>query len=235
LWKYLQSASKLLTTCQMKKIVLFVLVLASIGLAYAYMKRLIPSVNKVANAVSIKATATIDENTRANQQALFLQKAANIKAYVAGKNYNQQKCILINLGLHSGQKRLAVVNLQKDSIEQMAMVAHGSGGQFFAEEAKFSNVDGSNCSSLGKYKIGAKYKGQFGWAYKMHGLDKTNSNAFARFVVLHSYACVPFEETYPEYICNSQGCAMVSDAYMKTLIKFIDQEDPNMLLYIFAE
>lgn len=66
-------------------------------------------------------------------------------------------------------------------------------------------MPGSGCTSLGKYKIGGAYQGQFGLAYKLYGLDSTNSNAYQRNVVLHAYDRVPDNEVYKE-ICQSSGC-----------------------------
>jgi hypothetical protein len=69
------------------------------------------------------------------------------------------------------------------------------------------------------YKICEKYAGSFGTAFKLKGLDSSNSNAFCRFVVLHAYGCIPDTEPYPLPICNSLGCAMVSCQFLKTLSK----------------
>ncbi len=87
---------------------------------------------------------------------------------------------------------------------------HGSCRETFLDEAKFSNVPGCGCSSLEKYKIGEKYRGQYGKSYKLYGLENTNSNAYKRAIVLHGFSCAPDEEIYPGVVCNSLGCAMVS-------------------------
>jgi len=79
---------------------------------------------------------------------------------------------------------------------------------------------GCGCSPLGKYKIGNLYYGRFGLAYKLYGLDKTNNNAFRRFVVLHSHECVPETEEQNE-ICQSDGCPTVTTIF--AAIKTIDR------------
>ncbi len=116
----------------------------------------------------------------------------------------------------SGSNRFFVYDIQKDSVLQSGLVAHGYGNSN-ATNITFSNVPGSNSSSLGKYKIGNSYNGKFGLAYKLHGLDKTNSNAFDRFVVLHAHECVPDSEIAPEAICMSQGCPTVSPSFLQSL------------------
>ena len=100
--------------------------------------------------------------------------------------------------------------------------------------ASFSNVLGSNCSSEGKYIIGNKYSGVFGTAYKLHGLDSTNSNAFSRFVVLHSHSCVPDEEQEDD-ICASEGCPTVSPITLKILEPYLDNASKPILLWIYKE
>jgi hypothetical protein len=85
---------------------------------------------------------------------------------------------------------------------------------------RYSNVVGSGCTSLGKYKIGNSYVGKWGYSYKLHGLDSTNNNAFERTVVLHSHSCVPNEVTDGE-ICQSNGCPTVSPDFLVPDLKKI--------------
>ncbi len=49
------------------------------------------------------------------------------------------------------------------------------------------------------------YVGTFGKSYRLKGLDKTNSNALKRAIVLHSYDCIPDTETR-NLACLSLGC-----------------------------
>lgn len=148
-------------------------------------------------------------------------------------NFSTQYALLADLGLHSGSKRLYLVHLPDKKIMRKALVAHGSSTTYLANGQRlYSNVEGSLCSSLGMYKIGAAYQGSFGLAYKLHGLDSGNSNAFARAIVLHSYSSVPDEET-AEPICQSWGCPMVSPACLSMLSAIIDASGKPILLYIF--
>ena len=97
----------------------------------------------------------------------------------------------------------------------------------------FSNIPNSNCTSLGKYKIGNSYNGNFGLSYKLKGLDKTNSRALDRAVVLHSYCGVPNTEVYPAPICVSEGCPMVSTAFFTQLKAYMDESQEPILLWIY--
>ena len=112
-------------------------------------------------------------------------------------------------------------------------VTHGSGSITGREDLFFSNEPGSNCTSLGKYKIGNAYQGRFGLAYKLYGLDKTNSKAFERFVVLHAHSCVPANDVYPLPICPSQGCPTVAPEFLQKLTRYINSSDEPILLSIY--
>jgi hypothetical protein len=85
---------------------------------------------------------------------------------------------------------------------------------------------------LGKYSIGKDYVGRFGKAYKLYGLDVTNSNAFARSIVLHKYDKVPYEEQ-DKAIVHSLGCPMVNELYYNRIEKIIDNSKRNIILDIY--
>ncbi|RYE22741.1 MAG: hypothetical protein EOP51_12505 [Sphingobacteriales bacterium] len=166
---------------------------------------------------------------------LPLEKLGNVssqlKSYAAKNNYNNTIAFLIDMAEPSGRKRFFVYNMQKDSIELAGLVTHGYGSN--KEGIEFSNVPGSFCTSLGKYKIGNAYNGRFGLAFKLHGLDKTNDKAFERFVVLHAHSCVPVDEIAPLPICESQGCPTVAPAFLQELKKYIEASDKPILLHIY--
>ena len=168
-----------------------------------------------------------------NVAVMRLHSFANKLAEYAKENdYNSHYCFLVDMKITSGSNRFFVYDLKKDSILHSGLVAHGYGNSN-GENITFSNVPGSNSSSIGKYKIGHSYNGKFGLAYKLHGLDKTNSNAFDRFVVLHAHECVPKNEIAPEPLCMSQGCPTVAPSFLKTLATYLDESDKPLLLWIF--
>jgi hypothetical protein len=161
------------------------------------------------------------------------QKASILEEYAKTNKYNEHYCFLVDIKINPGKKRFFVYNLQKDSVELAGLVTHGSGSGSSGDEPKCSNIPGSNCTSLGKYKIGHSYVGKFGPAYKLYGLDQTNSRAFERFVVLHAHECVPEDEVYPLTICRSLGCPTVSPEFLKSLKKYIDASEKPILLNIY--
>ena len=161
------------------------------------------------------------------------QKAGLLAAYANENNFNTTRCFLVDMKIASGKKRFFVYNLQKDSIEMAGLVAHGSGSDKGTDELFFSNTPNSNCTSLGKYRIGKSYMGTFGLAYKLYGLDNTNSKAFDRFVVLHAHSCVPNEDVDPVPICESWGCPTVAPAFLSELKTVIDKSAKPVLLWIY--
>ena len=180
------------------------------------------------NTASFKS---IDVNAAAMLR--LKQKAAQFSIYNQSADYESAYCFLVDMRIAPGKKRFFVYNLEKDSVEMAGLVAHGSGSDKGTDDLYFSNVPSSNCTSLGKYKIGNSYTGKFGLAFKLYGLDKTNSKAFERFVVLHAHSCVPDAEVNPLSICESWGCPTVSPIFLSALKKYIDNAEKPILLWIY--
>ncbi len=125
------------------------------------------------------------------------------------------------------------MDLKTNKIISKGLCAHGSGSEIAGTDSlQFSNIPNSYMTSLGIYKIGSSYQGSFGKSYKLAGLEKSNDKAAARAIVLHRYGCVPDEEQYYP-ICNSLGCAMLSENYFEELIPLIDNEPKPILLKIY--
>jgi hypothetical protein len=131
------------------------------------------------------------------------------------------------------KNRFFVVDLDSMSILRKGLVAHGSGSETgFDDSLRFSNTPNSYCTSLGKYKIGNAYVGNFGRSYKLHGLDPSNSKAFERYVVLHRYSCVPDEEQLYS-ICNSLGCPMLSENFFDEVDTLIKTSGKSVVMEIY--
>ena len=211
----------------MKKInLLLAIICGVITIAFIYFsqqQKPIIQQSKIVQAQTSKTT---------NNYKKIKQKLTDAKKYVATHKMSNTYCILIDMALPSNKKRMYVYQLSNDSLLTKGLVAHGNCNTSFLKEAEFSNTPECGCSALGKYKIGYKYNGQFGEAFKLYGLDSSNSNAFKRFIVLHSYSCVPNEETdYP--ICNSLGCPMVSPNFLTEIKTYIQLTNKPILLWMF--
>jgi hypothetical protein len=161
------------------------------------------------------------------------EKASSAKDYVDKNGFDISYCFLIDMRLPSGKNRFFVYNLLKDSLEAAGLVTHGKGSESLTGELIFSNIPNSKCTSLGKYKIGNPYNGSFGLSYKLVGLEKTNSRALDRSVVLHSYYGVPNTEVYPAPISLSEGCPAVSSAFFTQIKAYMDESQEPILLWIY--
>jgi hypothetical protein len=164
--------------------------------------------------------------------AQVLEQATALKQFAVENAYDTGYAFLINMSIKSGKKRFYVIDLQTMTIVNSGLAAHGRGEERFTFEKYFSNNPGSNCTSIGRYKIGKSYQGQFGLAYKLHGLDSTNDNAFKRFVVLHAMGCISYEETN-QPICQSEGCPALAPQFLEEIQPVIDSRKRPMLLWVF--
>jgi hypothetical protein len=170
------------------------------------------------------------------------QQVSNQKTLEAFRFCKQQKldtafAIFVDMSLPSGKFRLFVLNLQSQKVVCQSLCCHGMGGTSSEEKIDFSNVPGSNCTSLGKYKTGARAFSQYGIHvhYKLHGLELTNNKAFDRIVVLHSYSPVPETEIYPSHLPMgwSLGCPVVSNNTMTFLDNLLKKRSRPLLLWIY--
>lgn len=161
------------------------------------------------------------------------QKVAEIRLFATSNGYNTERVFLADMGVSSGQYRFFVYNLRTDSLELAGLVSHGIGSNTVTGKLRFSNEPGSYQTSLGKYAIGQAYQGKFGLAFKLTGLDHSNSRAYERAVVLHANDCVPNEEIAPLGVCESLGCPIVSRDMLAKLQPLISKTSGKTLLWIY--
>lgn len=173
------------------------------------------------------AISTI-EMERINSRIVDIKNMISIE-----HKYNQKIAFLIDMKVPSGKNRFFVYDLQKDEVIDQGLVAHGSGSETGVKGIlKFSNMPNSNCTALGRYSVGKTYKGIFGKAYRLAGLEETNNNALKRAIVLHHYSAVPYaEQDY--YISNSHGCPMVNEQFFKRIEKIIDGSKSSIIMDIY--
>ena len=204
--------------------IIIIAVAATAGLGY------LPPEKKLKAISHNKAKKTVEVTDKGASK--ISSKATAAKHFVANNQYNTDYCFLVDLSLSSNQNRFFVYDLRKDSIIRSGLVTHGRCNQRWLEGRKYSNEVGCGCSSLGKYKIGYSYYGHFGLAFKLYGLDKTNSNAYKRYVVLHAHECVPDYEVAND-ICQSDGCPTVSPQFLRQLHPVIKGSKKPVLLWMY--
>lgn len=206
----------------MRKIIF---ILIPVGMLFSGFKKIVPDpVEKPYPILSVSSSL----------EQRLQERVKIIKQFIStNPKYNKELAFFIDMRVMSGKNRFIVYDLKNDKIVDQGLVAHGLGsetGQM--EDLKFSNTNSSFCTSLGKYSIGQDYFGKYGKAYKLFGLDFTNSNAFARSIVLHKYDKVPYEEQ--DYaIVHSLGCPMVNEIYFNRIEKLIDNSKRNIILDIY--
>lgn len=164
-------------------------------------------------------------------------KADSARAYCVDRGFNTNYCFLVDFSLHSGKKRFFVWDFKGDSVLYASLCAHGYGKNSTVSKPVFSNVEGSYCSSLGRYKVGIRSYSKWGINvhYKLHGLEPTNNNAFKRVIVLHSYDPVPATDIYPVHLPLgiSQGCPVICNDVMRKVDKLLKGESKPVLLWIY--
>lgn len=170
------------------------------------------------------------------------QKAKVAKAFCAKKGFNNKFCVLIDMSLHSGLKRFFVWDLKGDSIMHRFLVAHGccDGPWSYADSKDspvFSNVDGSHCSSLGKYSLGERGASEWGVGvkYVMNGLESSNSNAKSRIIVFHSWDQIGDDEVYPQGSVEGWGCPTISNNSFKLVDPMIKASKKPVLMWIYKD
>lgn len=168
------------------------------------------------------------------------EKAEEAFVYCEKNEFDTDFCILIDMKVHSGKYRMFVWNFKEQKIDRMALCAHGCGkddNKSTGAQPVFSNVEESNLTSLGKYKIGKRAYSKWGTNvhYKLHGLESTNDNAFKRIVVLHSHTPVTEIEIHPAHLPMgwSLGCPVTDNAMMTYLDTRLKIAEKPVLLWIY--
>lgn len=167
-------------------------------------------------------------------------KAKEALLYCKKKKFDEKCCILIDMSVHSGLNRLFIYDFNKNEVSRSMLVSHGCGNypwsfDFSKDNPDFSNIDGSHCSSLGKYKIGKRAWSNWGInvKYVLHGLEKTNSNAQSRFIVFHSWEKVSDSEVYPDGTPEGWGCPTISNNNMKIVDSILQTKKKPVLMWIY--
>ena len=137
--------------------------------------------------------------------------------FCSKEGYNTEVALFVDLARHSGRRRFVVWDFQRNTPILTAPVSHGSGSKLShvrSAYARFSNEDGSHLSSLGRALIAERYEGRYGIAYRLDGLDATNSNLRPRCVVLHGWEYTTPYPIWPRATVGSFGCPVLSKRHM---------------------
>lgn len=146
---------------------------------------------------------------------------------------NEDIVSIIDFSKPSTEKRLFILDLKNQKLLYHTYVAHGKNtGENLA--TKFSNIQGSNQSSLGLYSTGESYQGKHGYSLRLDGLEKGfNDNARRRAVVIHSasYVSEDFIRRHGR-LGRSWGCPALPPEKSSEIIDLIKG---GSCLYIYAD
>lgn len=163
----------------------------------------------------------------------------SLKEYCQKQNLSENYAVIVDFSKPSGKHRLFVCDLKNNSIVSSSLCAHGTGKGSTARQPVFSNEIGSLCSSLGHYKITGKHRMNSSGlpSFKLVGLDKSNSNAERRGILIHSAKliskfrwgiypfCLPMDHRI------SSGCFAVDIDMMEVIGNLLEKERKPILLY----
>ncbi len=129
---------------------------------------------------------------------------------------------VIDYSLPSTRPRLWVFDLQSNRLLYEELVAHGRNtGENMA--TRFSNVEGSNMSSLGAFQTQESYVGSNGYSLRLRGLEPgVNDQARNRAIVIHGAPYVSTQLIASQgRIGRSLGCPALRPAVARTVIDTI--------------
>lgn len=164
-----------------------------------------------------------------------------VKGYLTlkeqGKLRNTDLLTIVDLSQSSRKRRFYLIDMENIQLLENTFVAHAkNSGVDMAKE--FSNIVGSEKTSLGFYVTKGTYTGKHGLSLRLAGLEKEfNDNAEERAIVVHGADYVNAGRVQSAFMGRSQGCpAVPMDDYVQVINKikngsalFIYSPDANYL------
>ena len=133
----------------------------------------------------------------------------------SGRHLDKGTLIIVDFTKPSQLKRLAVMNIENETLLFSARVAHGkNSGLVYA--SKLSNDIGSLQSSAGFFEVTESFNGKKGPSLRLKGLDPhLNSNAEVRGIIIHSAEYVSLNSILANWrekfrLGRSDGCFALS-------------------------
>ncbi len=163
------------------------------------------------------------------------KRANELLAFCKREGYNTSIALFVDLSLHSGRNRFVVWDFEQEKPLLICPVSHGSGSvksHVRSAYARISNEDGSHLSSVGRAVVAERYGGRYGIAYRLDGLEDSNSNLRNRFVVLHGWEHTTSFPIYPIPTVGSFGCPVLSTKMMARVDEILKNES-NVIIEVF--
>lgn len=124
---------------------------------------------------------------------------------------NPNYLTVVDFSQHITARRMFVIDMRSGRVQPF-IVAHGSGSDpgNTGHASVFMNKRETHASSLGFYRTGGIYLGQFGYSMRLTGLSASNSLAAARTIVMHpwpagspTWGCLGVESGSAIYVINA--------------------------------
>lgn len=163
------------------------------------------------------------------------ERAEKLKIFCHESGYNTRVALFVDLSRHSGRRRFVAWDMARKVPIFTSPVSHGSGAQkshVRSAYALLSNEDGSHLSSVGRALVAERYEGRYGVAYRLDGLEATNSNLRPRCVVLHGWEYTTSLPIYPLATVGSFGCPVLSRRMMRRVDELLRREE-RVILEVF--
>ena len=142
--------------------------------------------------------------------------------------------MLVDYNISINEKRFFVYDTKKKKVLYSDFVGHAyKSGKY--RPVRTSNTRGSLKTSLGLYQVGRKYKGSYGESFKLKGLSPTNSNAYKRYIVVHTImrpnSTMEFDEKgKARYIGPEKG--KLNYLYSEGCFVFYQESYPDIMTFM---
>ena len=160
-------------------------------------------------------TNACSKNSHENTQATEME--IRIKKYVSKykkrfKNHSHFSFVDYRIPIH--KERFFVYDLKEEKIIFSTFVGHAyKSGEYFPDDT--SNTPDTKKTSIGLFRVGKQYYGNFGKSKRLHGLEKTNSNGYRRAIVAHSMSGIMPSDLY------SWGCFTFFEGDLEVVFNFM--------------
>lgn len=160
----------------------------------------------------------------------MIEQAAH---YCAQEGMCREVAILVDLSRSSHVTRLRVVNLTRGELLFECLAASGRGRNLATRLwPQTGDQPDSWLTPVGRCRVGERYQGVFGAAYRLDGLDATNRNVRSRAIVLHSSSEIPERAFSLLPLWCSRGCIVVSSGSFARLDELLALHT-NVLLWVY--
>ena len=168
----------------------------------------------------VLANSDLSEKALDNAFDFFIQNHMDIP--------NQKYISIFDISQYSGNRRLYIINMETGNVSAIH-TAHAKNSDVDHDgwATEFSNVNGSNKSSLGFMITAEEYVGKHGRSLRMVGLESRNSNVRSRAIVIHGASYV---DPSWDKMGRSLGCPAVS---MDNINWVVDALKEGSLFYIY--